>query len=219
MSAKNSDAIYELIEVPGADNIQILAVSRSTSQFHYTDVGSKSPWWMISMKRAEKKNSKTKKDILFSSLEGKENDKIKYENFAELYGFFIDAYRATNTDITNQLFTSAMIRHDDCIVLIPNGIYVADIENAQLTGKPFDIVIICIGWIQGELHMYQKIEFKNAYVLSVNQALDRAFIRFRVQTKTWTFIPYTQEGEKKGQAICEVDFSKNSNKITKGSFT
>lgn len=197
--------IYELVHVPGYSDLQILAVSRSVSPYHFYESGSKSPWWMISMK--------AKAELLSSSVDGKDGD-ITFAKCAELYGFQVDVSRRTEQTVSSQLFTSARIQHDDCIVLIPNGGYIADIETNMTNNTVLPLIhIVCVGWFEGKLQVYQKIKFEHSRVTQVIPDLDRVFVRFRVLKKTYTFIPFDQETSKKGgQAVCTIDISKNTHK-------
>ena len=189
---------YEVVEIPGQDGDRILITTSSTSQYFNNPSGSKSPWWMISMQVDGK-------EILSSSVSTK-----PFDTFAELYGFQIEASRTTSPDIGNKLITSAMIRHEDCIVVIPYGGYVANIENKMYAGTRIGIInISCLGWIKGKLEVYQRITFTNPFITSVTHDLDRAFVRFRVMKKNHSYIVFNQIGEKGGQSICVLDLAAN----------
>lgn len=195
---------YELIDVPGEEDVRILAISRSTSHSHYNESGSKSPWWMISMKHGS--------ELLSSTITGSRDSTTVYNKFAELYGFHIESSRETVADLANQLFTSAMIKHEDCIVILPNGGYATDIENAMYTGKPMsEIKIICLGWFDGALNITQMIFFENSYIIALTHDLDRIVVKFRVQKKTYTYFDRNQDSTVvSGQAVCTLDLSENT---------
>jgi hypothetical protein len=196
------DGAYELIDMPGAEDLQILATTKSTSSHWHNRSGSKAPWWMVSIK--------TSKELLSSSVEGNS----AYKNFAELYGFHVLAWREVSTDVSNQLFTSAMIRHEDCVILIPNGGYVAELENAMNSGTHITkIVIQGIGWFNNALKPFTTISFDNSFILAVVQDLDRAFIKFRVHCKSHTFFVYDQKGTSSGQSICSIKLDENTSDL------
>ncbi|MDR0631471.1 MAG: hypothetical protein LBF66_02800 [Holosporales bacterium] len=193
---------YELISVPGTEDLRILTVAKSIGMPTEKATGSKTPWWMISIKGT--------KELLSSTVEGNSI----YKNYAELYGFQIDVSREVASDVSNQLFTSAMIKHEDCIVLIPNGGYVAELENLMNSGKPVTkISIQGIGWYDNALKPFTSIVFDDSYIISVTHDLDRAFIRFRVQDKTHTFFVHDQKGKSSGQAMCALKLADNTSTL------
>jgi hypothetical protein len=193
---------YEVVKVPGSEDQCILAISKKIGMPTDKSVGSKTPWWMISMKGD--------KEILSSRVEGNSI----FKDYAELYGFQIDASREVSTDVSNHLFTSAMIQHEDCIVLIPNGGYVAELENIMNSGKPVTkISIQGIGWYNNVLKPFTSIVFDNVFILAVTQDLDRVFIRFRVQDKTYTFFAHDQTGNSSGQSLCFIQLSNNTSTL------
>jgi hypothetical protein len=193
---------YEVVNVPGSEDLRILAVSKSIGMPTEKAIGSKTPWWMISIKG--------EKELLSSTVEGNSI----YKNYAELYGFQIDVSREVSSDISNQLFTSAMIKHEDCIVLIPNGGYIAELENLMNSGKPITKVSIQgTGWYNNALKPFTTIVFDNCYIISITHDLDRAFVRFRVQDKTHTFFVHDQKGQSSGQSICTVMLGDNTNSV------
>ncbi|MDR2464541.1 MAG: hypothetical protein LBD36_02975 [Holosporales bacterium] len=198
----NNDNIYELVNVPGRNGLQISTVSKSTSPYRYNQSGSKSPWWMVSIKAS--------KELLSSTVEGNSI----YKNFAELYGFHIAAWREVSSDVSNQLFTSAMIQHEDVIILIPSGGYIADLENAMCSGTPVvKIIIQGTGWINNALKPFVTISFENSFILSVTQDGDRTFVTFRASEKSHTFFVHDQKGASKGQSVCTANLLENTSEL------
>jgi hypothetical protein len=50
----------------------------------------------------------------------------------------------------------------------------------------------------------------NSILVEITPDLDRVFIRFRVVKKNHTFMPFSQVGVKKGQAMCIVNLETNT---------
>lgn len=200
---------YEMLEIPGEEGFKVLVVSRSTSHSTYNEEGSKSPWWGISMKCEDK-------EILTSTVETdskktRRDKTIKYENFAELYGFHISSFRYTLSDQANQLYTSSAIMHEDVVVIIPNAGYGINIENAMNVGNLINEVhIICYGWFKGTLDISQSVKFLNCYIITVTHDLDRLIVRFRAHAKVYTYFHWTQDGKPEGQTACVLDLGVNT---------
>ncbi|MDR0633125.1 MAG: hypothetical protein LBF84_03225 [Holosporales bacterium] len=186
---------YEIANVPGMGDLKVIVVSESTSQFFNNPNGSKSPWWMVSMKADNK-------EVLSSTVTA-----APYKDYTELFGFYIESYVVFSSTIANKLFVSSII-HEDCIIVIPNAGYVADLEQKMHSGVLFGMItIVCLGWIKGTLQVYHRITFTNSFLVSIIPDLDRAFVRFRVVKKNHTFIPFSQAGVKAGQSMCLIDLT------------
>jgi hypothetical protein len=190
---------YDLINVPGVDDFRLLVSNYNLENYRTEHAGSKTPWWMVSMKAG--------KELLCSTVKG--NDKAK--DYAELYGFQIEIRRESSRDLGNQLFTSAMIKHEDCIISIPNAGYAAELENYMYMGKPIKtITMMCLGWFAGKLEPYQKLVFSDSYLVGVTHDLDKLFVKFRIQNKTHIFTVYDRyTAVKGGQSTCSINFSTN----------
>jgi type VI protein secretion system component Hcp len=149
------------------------------------------------------------KQILESTVKEKTEHELKEK--AELFGFYLTTSRAVNPNIGNLLFTSAMIKHGDCTIVIPNGGYVPSIELYMHCGQPFEeISISCYGVFANKIEEYLIVTFKDSYVNSVTQDGDRVFVRFRVAKKMHKFIEFNQNDAKKaGNSVCEFDFVAN----------
>jgi hypothetical protein len=189
---------YEVADIPGMGGLKIIVVSGSTIPFFDNPSGSKSPWWMIEMRVDDK-------HVLSSTVTQK-----KYSNFAELFGFHVESRVVLSSTIANRLFISSII-HEDCIVVIPNGGYVADLEHKMYSGAVFNrISLVCLGWIKGKLEQYHRVTFLDSILVEITPDLDRVFVRFRVVKKKQTFIPFTQVGAKKGESICYINLRHNT---------
>lgn len=198
---------YELVDVPGAEDVKILALSRSTTHTHHDESGAKSPWWMICIEIAGK--------AVTESLISGSADGLSLKTFAELHGFHIEGGINDNCEITNQLFGSGTRRHDDVVVIMQNANYLADIENAMHNGKFLTkVTIVETGILKSSWAVFQKIVFEDNLVLSIVHDLDRVFVRFRIKKKTVTYTSYDLKGTKEGNASFELDFSTHSNKIS-----
>lgn len=204
---------YEMLEIPGEEGFQVLVVSRSTSHSTYNAEGSKSPWWGISMKCEDK-------EILTSTVEtdskkARRDAEIKYENFAELYGFHISSFRYTASDQANQLYTSSEIMHEDVVVVIPNAGYAINIENAMNVGHLINEAhLICYGWFGGTLDISQSIKFLNCYIVTLTHDLDRLIVRFRAHLKVHTYYARKQDGKPDGQTVCILDLELNTSRAS-----
>lgn len=206
MNEPNTDP-YELIEIPGEEDIRVMALSRSTTHTHRDDSGSKSPWWMIQIEIDSKV-------VTVSTVIGNDDKNVKLNTYAELYGFHIECSRDTSCEIANQLFTGGSLRHDDCIIILPNADYVTDIDNAMMDGDFLTkVTIIEIGAVKGAWAVFQKIVFETNLVHSLIYDLDRVIVKFRIKKKTVTYTSYKQDGSKEGNSELSIDFSDHQIKL------
>lgn len=198
---------YELVTVPGEEDIQLLAVSRSTSHSHRNESGSKSPWWMVRIDIEGK-------EVTISNMDGKDDAGVAFKTYAELFAFHIECSRDTDNEITNQLFTSGSLRHEDLIIYIYGADYITDIENAMHNGKTVtEITIVEIGLIKEQWAVFQKIVFNTSRVIKITHDLDRTFVFFRINKKTVTYTSYDQTGKKEGNSSSMIDFSTHAHQI------
>lgn len=206
--AEKKDDSYEMLEVPGEEGFQVLTLSRSTSHLTYSEEGSKSPAWGVSMKCEDKEILSS--TVATDSKQQRRDKNIKYENFAELYGFHVSSFRYTLSDQANQLYTSSAIMHEDVVIVIPNAGYAINIENAMNAGNLINEVhLICYGWFKGALDISQSVKFLNCYIVTVTHDLDRLIVRFRANSKVHTYYNWKQDGTPNGQTVCVLDLEYN----------
>jgi hypothetical protein len=177
------------------------------------------PKWMISINAGG--------ELFSSSITANEQAK----NCIPLYGFHISVRRYTTADLPSiggsfrassglskihsketAAFTSMQLKHDDCVVLIPSGGHIAELENCLYKKKTVETVsLLCFNWFGGNLDIFQEISFQDSLVTAVEQKIDEVFVRFRVKKKTHSYTQYnSQTFAKGGVATCSMDFTKNA---------
>lgn len=153
----------------------------------------RSPEWMISLD-----------DIVFSSI-------TNYEDYCELYGWYAESGRFTSGDISNQLFTSATLRHSDIIVIIPSGGYAAQLQTQMNMGRMIHkMTIVHLGNVEQAKVKLQEIVHNQCRIQNYQQQLDRLVMHIQVTTKTDTHFVYDRSGQIKGQMVTSVNYSQNS---------
>jgi hypothetical protein len=182
---------YKIVELPGRSKFSI-ATTDVDNPDNNPD-GAKSPEWMIKI------------DALTNSAVDGFND------YSELFGWHGESSRFTTGDISNNLFTSATLKHSDLVVLIPNGGYAATLETNMNTGTPINaLTIVRLGNIKATKVKIQQIDYTNCFIQSFQQQLDRVILRLTVTTKTNTIFVYDTLGTNQGQVVSTVDYSKNT---------
>jgi hypothetical protein len=186
---------YNFVNIPGTADSRLLTALPSENLIHST---AKGPRWMIRMNAGSE---------LFSS-------NLKHEiamKCTDLYGFHIEIKRKTSPDIGRKLFTSAMVKHENCTVLIPDGGHTAELENCFFKKTAVKtITIICLGVFPDGIDVYQEITFSDSLICAITHDLDKIFVCFHVQKKTHKFTEYNYTtATKGGQSVCSIDFSTN----------
>jgi hypothetical protein len=181
---------YTITEIAGKTNLRIATTDVQNTP---EDGGVKSPEWMIKMD-----------DLLQSEVEG-------YTDHCELYGWHGESSRYTSGDVSNQLFTSATLKHSELVIIIPNGGYAAKLETKMNMGIPLETVqLIRLGNIKSTKVKIQTIDFTNCWIHSFQQQLDRLVLFFNISSKVNTLYAYDVHGNNKGQMVSKVDYSKNT---------
>ena len=182
---------YTIIELPGKSKFRI-----ATTDINQPDAevkGVKAPEWMVKMD-----------DLMKSEV-------ADFNDHAELFGWYAESSRFTTGDISNNLFTSATLKHSDLILLLPNGGYSAQLETRMNTGTEVDsLTIVRLGNIKALKVKLQTIVYTNCRIQTFQQQLDRLILQLSVTTKENTIFVYDVNGESKGQVVSKVDYSKNT---------
>ncbi len=136
-------ARYSLIQIPGRSDLRIPVVDdTSSSDGGGALSGVQSPEWMVQID-----------SLLTSAVEG-------YTNYAQLFGWYGESSRYTSGDLSSSLFTSAMLRHSDLIIVIPNGGYAATIETLMNSGTPIQqLSIVRLGNINSQTVTLQTLKY------------------------------------------------------------
>lgn len=180
---------YQVIDVPGLKGLKITTTDTSSPD----DRGVKSPEWMVKID-----------DLLKSSV-------AEYNDHCELFGWYAESSRLTTGDISNQLFTSATLRHTDVTLLIPNGGHGAQLESKMNIGMPLEkITIVRLGNVQNLKVKLQVIEFGHCRIQNFQQQLDRLFIHVSPTTKQNTVFVYDNSGANQGQMVSKADYAQNT---------
>jgi len=88
---------YRIIDLPGKSKYRIATTDIDTPDDE--NPGVKSPEWMVKID-----------DLTKSNVEG-------FDDHTELFGWYGESSRFTTGDISNNLFTSATLKHSDLIIL------------------------------------------------------------------------------------------------------
>lgn len=180
---------FTFTEISGKNKFRIATTDTSTPE----DGGVKSPEWMIKIG-----------DLLTSEVED-------FNDYCELFGWYGESSRLTTGDISNQLFTSATLKHSDLIVILPNGGYGAQLESKMNLGIPLPIVqIVRLGNIKSTKVKLQVVDFTLCRIQSFQQQLDRLIVSLSISSKTNTVYVYDINGTNKGQMVSRVDYAKNT---------
>jgi hypothetical protein len=185
--SSNQNQSYSYL--PGDSGKRIPTV---TSQPDHDVAHVRSPEWMIQMD-----------DVLTSNVEG-------FNDYCELFGWYSEFGRNSTGDIGNSLFTSASLRHSELIVLIPNGGFTTVLENRANNGTPIEaLTIVRLGYVKGEKVKLQEVVYTICRIISIQQDLDRIYLKLNVVTRKNTIFVYDMDGAAQGQTVSEVDYSKN----------
>lgn len=153
----------------------------------------RSPEWMVKLD-----------DIVFSSISN-------FEDYCELYGWYAEAGRFTSGDVSNQLFTSATLRHSDVIIIIPSGGYAAQLQTHMNLGRMIrQMTIVHLGNVEQSKVKLQEIVHDQCRIQNYQQQLDRLVLHIQVTAKTDTHFVYDRSGQIKGQMVTAVNYSQNA---------
>ncbi|RZI45872.1 hypothetical protein [Candidatus Finniella inopinata] len=180
---------YTITEIPGKTNLRVATTDTTTPE----DGGVKSPEWMIKID-----------DMLKSEVEN-------FNDYCELFGWYGESSRLTTGDISNQLFTSATLKHSDLVIIIPNGGYGAQLETKMNLGIPLnEVQVVRLGNVKSTKVKLQVIDYTLCRIQSFQQQLDRLVICLNISAKTNTVFVYDVNGNNKGQMVNRVDYAKNT---------
>jgi len=180
---------YTITEIPGKTKLRVATTDTTTPE----DGGVKSPEWMIKID-----------DMLQSEVEN-------FNDYCELFGWYGESSRLTTGDISNQLFTSATLKHSDLVIIIPNGGYGAQLETKMNLGIPLNVVqVVRLGNVKSTKVKLQVIDYTLCRIQSFQQQLDRLVVCLSITGKTNTVFVYDVNGSNKGQMVSSVDYAKNT---------
>lgn len=180
---------YTITEIPGKTKLRVATTDTTTP----ADGGVKSPEWMIKID-----------DMLQSEVEN-------FNDYCELFGWYGESSRLTTGDISNQLFTSATLKHSDLVIIIPNGGYGAQLETKMNLGIPLNVVqVVRLGNVKSTKVKLQVIDYTLCRIQSFQQQLDRLVLCLSITGKTNTVFVYDVNGSNKGQMVSHVDYAKNT---------
>ncbi|MDR2464576.1 MAG: hypothetical protein LBD36_03150 [Holosporales bacterium] len=176
---------YDLLEVPGLDNLQIAVIPAMHRSEENEDTGVRTCEWAIQM------------DFLF----------IPY---IELYGWYAESERENGTDVANGLFTSSSLKHSELVVVLPGGKHLANLENKLASGQFISEVIIT-RWIKFDLGFITKIPiqintFKGCFLTAVQQYMDYIIVRMRINKKEVICTAFDQDGFPSGVGMLDMSF-------------
>lgn len=147
------------------------------------------PEWMISID-----------NLLSSNVDG-------YETYAELFGWFAEQARLTKGSTASQLFSTAAVQHSNVLIVIPNGMYLPQMEVVMNSGANISTVkIVRLANITDLKVPLQEVEYTNCKIDSIQQQLDEIIISIRPETRMNTVIQYGQDGGKLGQNVSYFDY-------------
>lgn len=180
---------FTMIDLPGKKGIKMATTDASENE----DITVRSPEWMIKID-----------ELLSSHVTG-------YEDYAELFGWNEESSRYTPGNLSNQLLSSATLKHSGLMILIPNGGHSAQIELKMNRGIPLNVIkIVRLGNIKEAKVKLQLLEYTDCWIQSFQQELDRIIVTVSVSTKKNTVFIYDNNGGNKGQIVSEVDYVKGN---------
>lgn len=181
---------FVITDLPGKKSIKMATTDVSDQG---DDITVRSPEWMIKIE-----------NLLSSNLAG-------YEDYAELFGWNEESSRFTPGNLSNQLLSSATLKHSGLMILIPNGGHSAQIELKMNRGIPLKMIqIVRLGNIQNTKVKLQTLDYTECWIQSFQQQLDRIIVTVSVSTKKNTVYIYDSKGGNKGQIVSEVDYVKGN---------
>ncbi|MDR2464487.1 MAG: hypothetical protein LBD36_02685 [Holosporales bacterium] len=176
---------YTITDLPGKKQVKMAI----TDVAETSDVTVRSPEWIIKID-----------DLLSSQLGG-------FEDYSELFGWNEESSRLTPGNLSNQLMSSASLKHSGLTILIPNGGHSAQIELKMNRGIPLNLIeIVRLGNIQEVKIKLQVLEYKNCWIQSFQQQLDRIIVTLSISSKKNTVYIYDSTGANKGQMVSEVSY-------------
>lgn len=110
---------------------------------------------------------------------------------------------------TNQMLSSASLRHSHVEIHIPIGDYLPVLETKMHTAEELaTITIVRLGNFAGQqMQEVQNIVFNECQIVFFEQSGDILILGFRFNSKTNTFTSFSQTGEQLGNAANSVDFT------------
>jgi hypothetical protein len=177
---------YTITDLPGRKNIKMATTDKVGSS---DDITVRSPEWIIKID-----------NLLSSNL-------AEFERYAELFGWDEESSRFTPGNLSNQLLSSASLKHSGLTILIANGGHSPNIELKMNRGIPINLIeIIRLGNINDVKIKLQVLEYKTCWVQSFQQELDRVIITLSISKKKNTMYVYDKNGGNRGQMVSEVDY-------------
>jgi hypothetical protein len=178
-------ALPTITDLPGKKNIKMATTDQTVPE----DITVRSPEWMIKIDA-----------LLSSNLEG-------FEDYAELFGWNEESSRFTPGNLSNQLLSSATLKHSGLTILISNGGHSANIELKMNRGIPLDLIeIVRLGNIKDVKVKLQVLEYSACWIQTFQQELDRIIVSCSISKKKNTIYVYDNSGASKGQIVSEVDY-------------
>lgn len=178
---------YTITDIPGRKSIKMATVDPGTSE----DITVRSPEWVVKID-----------NLLSSTLKG-------FEDYAEIFGWNEESSRFTPGNLSNQLLSSATIKHSGLMIMIANGGHSAQIEAKMNRGIPLGLIeIVRLGNIRNVKLKLQILEYKKCWIQSFQQQLDRIIVTVSVSSKKNTVYVYDQDGQNTGCMVSEADYSR-----------
>ena len=147
---------------------------------------------------------------LSSSVEG-------YETYGLLYDHKFSLSKTVGSGAGGLLDTSAKIEATPLIIKIASGVYISDMENNFIMGRPFlNVTIAKLANVNGTNQVRETDAFQNCFILQMQPSNDpKTSMNFN--TLSLRFTAYTNtvyayddvSGELKGQNETTYDFAKN----------
>ncbi len=177
---------FVITDLPGKKAIKMATTDVNEQN---DDITVRSPEWIIKIDK-----------LLSSNLTG-------FEDYSELFGWNEESSRFTPGNLSNQLMSSATLKHSGLMILIPNGGHSAHIELKMNRGVPLEVInIVRLGNIQDAKVKLQLLEYHQCWIQSFQQQLDRIIVTLSVSSKKNTIYVYDNNGTNKGQIVSEVDY-------------
>jgi len=147
-------------------------------------------------------------DLLESNID-------EFKDHCELLKFESQASRETSGNAGGQLFKIANMQHSDVVLTIPNGSYVAKLENKMNQGQPLQLVsIVHLGNINNTKVKMQVIDHENCWIQKMQPLHDSDSVMFsiKIRSKVNTIYVYDHDGVNKGQMVSSANYAANTTK-------
>lgn len=151
-------------------------------------------------------------ELLISATKLTESKNLpsEYSKFIELYGYYSEKSRYVSGNLAGSLVSSASVKANELVIIIPNGVHGPLLEERIYNGKLItQITIERIGWIEGEIKKMREMEFHDVRLISYQQNISFLTISCQFSIESLKINKFSQEnGTPQGSKVGGFDFRK-----------